>query len=341
MVFETEVVQGSSDVMGFRIKRKERVDAAVRRIVRAQLSAAIRAARDDDSPQEDRVHEVRTRLKRSRAALALIRRRVGKVADRDDRRLRDAARRLARPRDFAVQAHTFRVLGTRLPAELPAHLVRRLAAVERQMRRALAPEEVERELRRSARALRRLRRRLGPWHVAHGRRAVGEGVTETYRKGRRALRAVRERPSPKRFHDWRKQVKALSYELRIVGGAIPELATTLVPKVERLAEILGQVHDFDCARATVELHPRWFGRGSDGQAVLALLEEGRNHLEAEALSLSEAVFAGRARDVRALVEIGWQLWRHRPGKKAAARAAGAGPVSAHPNGRSVRAVQAA
>src|SRR4029077_13254273 len=138
-------------------------------------------------------------------------------------------------------------------------LVRRLIGVERQMRRALAPAEVERELRRSARALRRLRRHLGTWKVAHGRRAVGEGVTETYRKAKRALRAARERPSARRFHDWRKQVKALSYELRIVGGAIPELLTTLVPKVERLAELLGQVHDLDCAKGTAELHPRWFG----------------------------------------------------------------------------------
>ena len=57
------------------------------------------------------MHEVRTRLKRSRAALALIRGRVGKVADRDDARLRDAARRLARPRDLAVQATRFACSG--------------------------------------------------------------------------------------------------------------------------------------------------------------------------------------------------------------------------------------
>ena len=32
--------------------------------------------------------------------------------------------------------------------------------------------------------------------------------------------------------------------------------TTLMPKVERLGEILGQVHDLDCVKATAELHPR-------------------------------------------------------------------------------------
>ncbi|HEY6476340.1 MAG TPA: CHAD domain-containing protein, partial [Polyangia bacterium] len=92
--------------MGYRIKQKEQVGKAVRRIVREQLRSAIRAARDRKLDQEDRVHEVRTRLKRSRAALALIRGEAGSKAARDDRKLRDAGRLLAKPRDLAVQAHT-------------------------------------------------------------------------------------------------------------------------------------------------------------------------------------------------------------------------------------------
>ncbi len=300
-----------SGTMGYRIKRNERVAKGVRRIVREQLRSAIKAARDRDVAQEERVHEVRTRLKRSRAALAIIRKPVGKAVDRDVARLRDTARLLAKPRDLAVQAHTFRLLGSRLQQSLPPRLLARLARAERQIHLELRPKRVERELRRTAKKLRALRDELGIWDVAHGRKAIGKGVTTTYRKARRALEDARRRPSPDRFHDWRKQVKALSYELRIIAGAVPELTTTLVPKVERLAEILGQVHDLDCAKATVALHPRWFGRGADGAAVMALVDERRGELEREALALAESVFAGRARDVRSLVETGWELWRKR------------------------------
>jgi CHAD domain-containing protein len=299
--------------VGYRIKQKEQVGKAVRRIVREQLRSAIRAARDRKLDQEDRVHEVRTRLKRSRAALALIRREAGGKAARDDRKLRDAGRMLAKPRDLAVQAHTFRVLGTRLQSELPPRLLARLAAAERQIRRALEPEEVERDLKRAARALRRLRRDLSKWGVAKGRRAIGEGVTHTYRSGLETLEAAREQPSPERFHDWRKKVKALAYELRIIGAAVPELTTSLIPKVDRLGEILGQVHDLDCVKATAELHPRWFGRAADGEAVLAAVDARRSELEQEALALAASVFAGRARDVRTLVKSGWKLWRSSPG----------------------------
>ena len=298
--------------MGYRIKQKEQVGKAVRRIVREQLRSAIKASRDRKLGQEERVHEVRTRLKRSRAALSLIRRQVGGKAKRDDRRLRDAGRLLARPRDLAVQAHTFRVLGTRLQSELPPRLLARLVAAERQVRRALEPDDVERDLRRARRVLRELRRDLGKWDVERGRRAVGHGVTKTYRSGLASLEAARAKPTPENLHAWRKKVKALQYELRIIADAVPELTTTLIPKVERLGEILGQIHDLDCVKATAELHPRWFGRSADGEAVRAAVDQRRAELEAEAMQLAGSVFAGRVRDVRALVETGWKIWRKTP-----------------------------
>jgi CHAD domain-containing protein len=298
--------------MGYRIKRREGVAEAVRRIVQEQIAGAIAVARDRTLAQDERVHEVRTRLKRSRAALALIRAEVGDQAVRDDRRLRDAGRLLARPRDLAVQAQTFRRLGSRLRSELPARMLARLGTTEQQLRGELHPEEVERYLRQTVRALSRLQRELGGWGVRGGRRLVGTGVTETYRLGLQKLAAARARPTPERLHDWRKQVKALSYELRIIGRAVPELTTTLIPKAEKLGDLLGEVHDLDGFRATAERHPDWFGRPADGRSVLSLVEERRAELEREALALAGSVFAGRARDVRALVETGWEIWRKGP-----------------------------
>ena len=303
--------------MAYRIKRKERVGKAIRRILREQLRCAIACARDRDGIQEERVHDVRTRLKRSRAALELIGGHAGKLketARRTERRLRHRGRRLARPRDVVVQAHTFRILGTRLSPELPAGLLERMRAVGEQMRRKLDEKSVEKELRRTARALRKLRRRLRKLPVKRGRRAIGKGITETYREAKRALGAVQEDPTPKRFHDWRKQVKLLSNELKIVGRAVPELATRYLDKVEKLGEILGQVHDLDCAAATAERHPRWFGSEAECDAVRGLVAEHRVVLEREAFALAAGVFAGRARDVRELVETGWETWRKRAAK---------------------------
>lgn len=298
--------------MGYRIKRREGVAEAVRRIVREQIDAAIAVARDRTVAQDERVHEVRTRLKRSRAALALVRSKGGDAVARDVRRLRDVGRLLAQPRDLAIHAQTFQSLGARLSSGLPPRQLARIGASGEQIRATLHPEEVERHLDEAVRALRRLRRGLGKWGVAGGRRVVGTGVAKTYRRGLDKLAAARAEPSPDRFHEWRKQVKALSYELRIIGGAVPELQTTLMPKVEKLGELLGEVHDLDSFRVAARRHPGWFERPADGSSVLAALEERRAELEAQALALAASVFAGRTRDVRALVETGWQIWRRGP-----------------------------
>ena len=298
--------------MAYQIKRKERVGKGIRRILRAQLRRAVEAARDRERPQDERVHEVRTRLKRSRAALQLIGGEVGEAAKKTDRRLRDLGRRLARPRDVVVQAHTFRVLGARLSRELPAGLLERMRDVSEQLHQTLDEKAVERELRRTGRQLRRLRRRLRKMSVKRGRRAIGKGIIRTYREARRALAKVHADPTPERFHEWRKQAKLLSNELKIVGDAVPELATRYLSKVENLGEILGHIHDLDCAAATAERHPRWFGSDADCEAVRGIVAEHRAALEREAFALAAGVFAGRPRDVRELVETGWKTWRREP-----------------------------
>jgi len=300
--------------MAYRIKRKERVESGLRRIVRAQLRAAVKAVDDKHRPQEERVHEVRTRLKRSRAALALLSSadgRTGGDARKEDRQLRHNGRRLARARDLAVQAHTFCAFTAQLSPDLPVGLLERMRGVGEQLGRKLKPKLVERELKKTARALGRVARRTGPWRVAHGRRVVAKGIVASYRRARRAMTIVRDDPTPGRFHDWRKQVKVLSYQLKIVSRAVPELAETLAPKLERLGEILGQIHDLDCAAVTFERHPRWFGSDTDRDAGRALVAEQRVALERDAFALAETVFSGRARDVRELIETSWTTWRQR------------------------------
>src|SRR4029453_5308563 len=197
--------------MAYRFKRKERVGKGIRRILRQQLRRGIETARDTEgASQNERVHAVRPRIKRSRAAIELCGAQIGKSARKTDKKVRDLGRRLAGPRDNAVQVHTFRILGTRLSRELPVGLLERIRDVGEQLRRNIDARSVEKELRRTARALKGVRRRLGRWRIDHGRRTVGKGVTRTYKRARRALARVHADGTPEQFHELRKLVKLLS-----------------------------------------------------------------------------------------------------------------------------------
>ena len=73
--------------------------------------------------------------------------------------------------------------------------------VSEQMRHRLDAKSVEKELRRTGKRLRKLRRRVRDLPVRRGRRAIGEGITRTYRRARRAFAAVQDEPTPERRHD--------------------------------------------------------------------------------------------------------------------------------------------
>ena len=295
--------------MAYRIKRKERVEQG-----HSPHPARAAAPRGQGGARRER-RAGRARARRAHPAQALAgragadRQRGGRQggARRPTARLRDRGRRLARPRDLVVQAHTFRILGARLSRELPAGLLERMRDVGEQLRRTLDDKAVEKELRRTARALRRLRRRLRKWRgqARPARDRQGHHAHATARPGARWRRCTPiRRPSGSTTGASRSRCCRTSS--RSSARAVPELATRYLAKVERLGEMLGQIHDLDCAAATAEQHPRWFGSEADCEAVRGLVAEHRVLLEREAFALAAGVFAGRPRDVRELVETGWK-----------------------------------
>ena len=190
--------------------------------------------------------------------------------------------------------------------------------VGEQMRRdAATPEDGRAELRRTARALRKLRRRL--------RKLARQARPARHREGHhrdlprgpaRAARRVHSDPTPKRFHDWRKQVKVLSNELRIVGRAVPELATRYLRQGREAGRDPGA-------------GPRPRLRDGDGRAAPALVRVGRrvrggarrwspstgSCWSARRSRWRRACSRGGPRDVRELVETGWKIWRKRASRR--------------------------
>jgi CHAD domain-containing protein len=278
--------------MPFRIKGKERVDDAVRRIVDEQLAAARRSATDQHLPLDERVHAIRSRVKKARAALRLVRSAADRRLAAEDRDLRDLGRSLAPARDAAVTRATLHALSRGHTNARPTDAQR--AAEERDLRKAL-------------RRLEALRRH--PFRVPHGSRVAREAFTRGYRKGRRLLRQLRPDSSGPRFHEWRKAVKRLALQARILRATAPELPRGLDGPLEQLPELLGELHDLWVLHARLE--------GRDGpaiddaqlRAVLRRLRAASDAKREEALALGARVFGTKPRDVRDRLDAGWRAWR--------------------------------
>jgi hypothetical protein len=262
--------------MSYRIGRREPLRRAVGRVAAEEVDGALADAADRTRPLDARIHAVRVHLKRARAALGLMGRR--RRARRTDRALRDVARRLARARDGAIARRELRALGApnrapRTPARDEADLAEAVSALERVQRRG--------------------RRLAGRRSVGEGRRAFVRG----YRDARRLLRCLRADDGPARFHAWRKAVKRLALQARLLEDVAPRLSHDLRATLEDLAERLGALHDLTVAESRL--------RRSDTKprARLRAAEATRS---ASALALGEHILSTRPRAISERLDHEWR-----------------------------------
>jgi hypothetical protein len=244
---------------------------------RAALRAEVALARDmlAVSPLNDEsIHAIRQALKRARAALRLLRDALSDAQyARENACLRDAARPLAKARDASVLLS--------LLADLQAGpLRRRLLRSRPRLITALCASGRADELRRE---LERSLQRTARWRIAADDRATSRtGLQRIYRKGRRQMQRVLERPGTRALHEWRKQAKYLAAGLAFLEG--PASRRTRSGKMaDELARRLGEDHDL----ATLALALR---REGAGRAVLRGLEKQRARLQKRALKLGRRLY---------------------------------------------------
>lgn len=283
--------------MAFRIKRSERVAAAVRRIVGEELDAARLEATDETAPLGERVHAVRSRLKKARAALRLVRRAGGRRVADEERALRDVARSLARARDAAIVRAALRELSP------PA---RRRRADEPSAGDRVADEH---DLRLAAEQLGALRRRAGAWKVKGGGRAARAAFARGYRRGRRLMDGLSPDHDGRPFHEWRKAVKRLALQLRLVNRVAPELRQALEGPLEELSDLLGELHDLALLQERLEARDDTLAPAGERRALLPRLVRRLVEKRAQALELGARAFATPPRELRERLDSAWRAWR--------------------------------
>jgi CHAD domain-containing protein len=229
--------------MAFCLKRDERVDDGFRRLARKQLrdaAAALRRRRPDD----EAIHEARKSLKKARAIARLIDADRGSGLDRSSRRMRKINRMLSRLRDadavFQALDRLRREHGGLIDGKCAAALRRRLRARKRKI---LAHVHGGDGIRATREHLDKLRRAAKGWRAAHAHfGAMEPGVRQTFRRGQKAMRRALETRRATDFHEWRKQIKALWYALRLVQNGSAALQRE-IDVLHRAQAWLGEDHN--------------------------------------------------------------------------------------------------
>lgn len=239
--------------MSFTLSVSEPLPSEIRRVARERLlDAHRRLEKKTHDPFDVRVHEARKRTKEVRAVLRLTRDEIGRDAyKRENARLRDAARLLAPVRDAQVLA---RMIEDAHDAPLDAEARQRIReAFDEQLRSERARAAGARSARRMTAMVAEAYGAVADWPLTQDRwRALRGGLQRSYARGRAGYATVSAGGSDEQAHDWRKRVKDLWYQLRLLSPAWPELLEPTAQEMHRLTDLLGDEHDLSVLIARLD-----------------------------------------------------------------------------------------
>ncbi len=299
--------------MAFLLRPTSRVERDIKRAARERLDDALsRLDLLDADPGaalvEEQVHEIRKRCKEARGLARLVRPSLGARFDRFNALVGDAAAELSGVRD----AHA--VLGTldRLLAASPEGSDPPFASVRAILAEwaVTATEGLQAGDQRIADARRKLttaRRDIRRWDLPGGFDPIATGLGDTYRRGERALERVGRRPTDERVHGWRKAVKQLWYQVRLLEPAAPSVLGASCDALDALSDALGDDHDLAVLAAHLATDEERFGGAAAVADLTRLVRSQQAELRERAVRLGSTIYAEPRRAFVARIAGYWEL----------------------------------
>jgi CHAD domain-containing protein len=140
--------------------------------------------------------------------------------------------------------------------------------------------------------LEQLQQRLACWDLEDLTwKNICRAIARSYRNGRDALARALKTPSAKCVHAWRKEVKRLWYQLRLLAPLNPVVLKKIAADADSLGELLGCDHDYVFLLERFEdeqLDPKL---GSERADLEKLIGKHRRRLQRNAMELGRRFYA--------------------------------------------------
>jgi hypothetical protein len=303
-----------TDFMAYRFQNQGSVETNVRRILGEQLDKARYQLTEhfSDYPA-DAIHDARKRLKKARSVLRLMRKALDKdVYKHEKNTLRDAGRLLAPARDGEAYRGTLNNLIDYYSSVLEEDAFDTLREWllelnHRRLRQLIDHDEPMNEvittLKDSQQRLKQLSLDKSDWD------ALGKGLKKIYRQGRDRMETAYEEMSDAAFHQWRKRVKDLWYDSRLLKPIWPGMMNSMKSEAHLLSKYLGDDHDIAELRSFL-LDQEEQGALQDAHLdlLLPLMKHRQGRLRQKARSLGQLLYAETPESFTERIETYWHIW---------------------------------
>ena len=247
------------------------------------------------------IHEIRKTCKRLRALLRMVRPKLSARSFRKaDRKIRNLARHLAGRRDSKVLTDTLDKIAQHFSPLLDDTALSPVSdSLQAQLALANENSEATGDSHTLEKRLMRVRRvidRIDCSRISH--KTLVSGMTDSYRHGRRAYKALRQTPDTVNGHYLRKQAKYLGYQLQFVTGWNDDALAPLIEDFHRLEDTLGNDHDLAVLAEMLADQPQLCPGKTRKELLDALVESRRVALLSKALRLAGKLYSDKPRHFR-------------------------------------------
>ena len=276
------------------LRLKEGVRAGLMRLARRLTRDALQHIEHPKNlDRTEDIHQVRVQCKRLRALLRLLKPVSDRKAlDQENARIRDAARALSAFRDAFVAGETLkRVFDDTAPRRVQDAAVLlgvKHGGLKRKRDLDASFENAARDLREMVATLRRLPVRARGWE------AVAPGLERSYRRAQTSYLKCRKHHAEQLaecFHEWRKRVKDLAYQLEFLDNVEPTVLRFLRKEFRRLGTMLGDDHDYVMFAEQVRERERHYEHLATFHPVRKRLRRRLKELRAKEFALATPLFA--------------------------------------------------
>jgi CHAD domain-containing protein len=297
--------------MAYSLAPDESTPAGVKRVIRTELdSAAAQLRLKRQSGRGESIHEARKSVKKTRAALRLVKDELAGVFGRANHALRNASHELARFRDAVVAIDTFEAVLKEGKLKDTA-----FSSIRQDLEHYKARAEKARSLRGTmaelAAAFTALAVEVETWPLAsEGFAGIEEGLKRSYRKGIDAMVLAEHEPSPENYHNWRKRVKDHWYHVTLLQGLWNKRMKKDEKLLKKLETSLGNDHDLVLLIERVRAKQATYDK-ADSDAFFALAEIRQGKLRKRSLRLGGKIYGDKPRRFTKRIKKRWNGWHQK------------------------------
>lgn len=296
--------------MSYKFETSISLQKNIRSVATEELDGCLLALESMDI--HEAVHDIRKRLKKLRALARLFRDEMGEKNYKSvNIYFRDLGQELSPIRDLTAHMETIEAIRSRYGNYIYVRFFnsinRKLEKERDKMEAGLRKDKFFDHIRKK---IKKARKEMIDWPVnSNDILVILPSIKRVYKRGRKALENSSKNPGKEIFHEWRKRVKYLWYQILLLEDLWPDLFSTWENEIHELANCLGVDHDLMVLNDRLEETGLQLTVQSQKEILHALIKEHSHYLRKQAFLKGKLIYSEKPKHfvkrMQAYTRVNW------------------------------------